>query len=71
MLRYLHPTLALTPDRLCLGLLDAYTWTREPGSLGQDKDPKRPLEKKESVRWVDGYRRVNELAETLTDTRLT
>lgn len=68
---YLHPTLALTPDRLCLGLLDAYTWTREPGSLGQDKDPNRPLEDKESVRWVDGYRRVNELAETLGDTRLT
>jgi hypothetical protein len=68
---YLHPTLALTPDRLCLGLLDAYTWTREPGSLGQDKDPDRPLEEKESVRWIDGYRRVNELAETLGDTRLT
>lgn len=68
---YLHPTLALTPDRLCLGLLEAYTWTREPGSLGQDKDPNRPLEEKESVRWVDGYRRVNELAETLGDTRLT
>jgi hypothetical protein len=68
---YLHPTLALTPDRLCLGLLDADTWTREPGSLGQDKDPDRPLEEKESVRWVDGYRRVNELAETLGDTRLT
>ena len=68
---YLHPTLALTPDRLCLGLLDAYTWTRERGSLGQGKDPSRPLEEKESVRWVDGYRRVNELAETLTDTRLT
>ncbi len=68
---YLHPTLALTPDRLCLGLLDAHTWTREPGSLGQDKDPGRTLEEKESVRWVDGYQRVNELAERLPDTRLT
>jgi hypothetical protein len=68
---YLHPTLALTPERLCLGLLDGYTWTREPGSLGQEKDPNRSLEEKESVRWVDGYQRVNELAETLPDTRLT
>jgi hypothetical protein len=68
---YLHPTLALTPDRLCLGLLDAYLWTREPGSLGQHKEANRPLEEKESVRWVDGYGRVNELAETLTETRLT
>ena len=68
---YLHPTLALTPDRLCLGLLDAHSWAREPGSLGRDKDPNRPLEEKESVRWVDGYQRVNELAEQLPDTRLT
>ena len=68
---YLHPTLAVTPDRLCLGLLDVYSWAREPGSLGQNDDPSRPLEEKESVRWVDGYQQVNELAEQLTDTRLT
>ena len=68
---YLHPTLAVTPDRLCLGVLDVYSWARAPGSLGQDNDPARPLEEKESVRWVDGYQKVNELAEQLTDTRLT
>ncbi|MCP4737060.1 MAG: IS4 family transposase, partial [Bosea sp.] len=44
---------------------------REPGSLGQEKDPNRPLEEKESVRWVDGFARVNELAEQLAETRLT
>ena len=60
---YLHPTLAVTPDRLCLGLLDVHTLIREPGSLGQDKGPHRPLEEKESVRWVDGFGQVNELAE--------
>jgi len=68
---YLHPTLAVTPDRVPLGLLDLYSWAREPGSLGEDKDPKRPLEDKESVRWVDGFARVNELAERLSETRLT
>jgi hypothetical protein len=68
---YLHPTLAVTPERVPLGLLDLHSWAREPGSLGQDKDPKRPLEEKESVRWVDGFAHVNELAEQLTDTRLT
>jgi hypothetical protein len=68
---YLHPTLALTPERVPLGLLAAESWAREPGSLGQAKDPSRPLEEKESVRWVDGFARVNELAEQLTDTRLT
>ncbi|WPL14288.1 IS4 family transposase [Thiorhodovibrio litoralis] len=68
---YIHPTLAVTPERLALGLLDLHTFVREPGSLGQDKDSRRPLEEKESVRWVDGYARVNALAEELSDTRLT
>jgi len=68
---YLHPTLALTPERVPLGLLDLHSWTREPGSLGEEKDPNRPLEAKESVRWVDGFARVSALAEQLTDTRLT
>lgn len=68
---YLHPTLAVTPDRLPLGLLGVHTWVREPGSLGQEKDARRPLEEKESLRWVEGFARVNALAETLTDTRLT
>ena len=68
---YLHPTLAVTPERLCLGLTHVHRWVREPGSLGQDKDPNRPLEEKESVRWVDGYRQVDELSEQLPDTRLT
>jgi hypothetical protein len=68
---YLHPTRALTPERVPLGLLDLHTFTREPGSLGLEKDPGRALEEKESVRWVDGFALVNELAEQLTDTRLT
>ncbi len=68
---YLHPTLVVTPERVPLGLLDWHTWVREPGSLGQEKDPNRPLEEKESVRWVDGFARVNELAERLTETDLT
>ena len=68
---YLHPTLALTPERVPLGLLDLYSWAREPGSLGQGKNPSRTLEEKESVRWVDGFARVNELAEQLENTRLT
>jgi hypothetical protein len=68
---YLHPTLALTPERVPLGLLDLHCLVREPGSLGQAKDPNRSLEDKESVRWVDGQCRVNALAERLAETRLT
>jgi hypothetical protein len=68
---YLHPTLAVTPERVRLGLLALYSWARVPGGLGQEKDPNRRLEDKESVCWVDGFAHVNALAEQLTDTRLT
>jgi hypothetical protein len=36
---YLHPTLAVTPQRLCLGVLNIHSWARKPGSLGQEKEP--------------------------------
>jgi len=67
---YLHPTLAVTPERLPLGVLDAWSWTREPGSLGEDKDPHRPIEEKESLRWLEGYQRVCELQAQSPDTQL-
>ncbi len=66
---YLHPTLVVTPERVPLGVLDAHRFTREPGSLGQPKDRRRPLEDKESARWVDGFARVNALAERFPETR--
>jgi hypothetical protein len=68
---YLHPTLVVTPERVPLGVLEMDSWTREPGSRGQPSDPTRPFGEKESVRWVEGFARVNELAEQLADTRLT
>ncbi len=52
-----------------LGLLDAHRFTRAPGSLGQPKDRRRPLEDKESARWVDGFARINALAERFPETR--
>ena len=60
---YLHPTLAVTPERLPLGILDSWSWTR-------------PLEgaDRESVRWIEGYQRLCEaqqhLWEQAFDTRL-
>jgi hypothetical protein len=60
---YLHPTLAVTPERLPLGLLDCWTWTRP----FTDAD-------KESVRWIEGYQRLCEdqqhIWEQAFDTRL-
>lgn len=67
---YLHPTIALTPERHCLGVIDCWTWAREPGSLGEDKDEQRPIEEKESIRWLQGYRGVCELQRRTPDTQL-
>jgi hypothetical protein len=66
---YVHPTLAVTPEGLPLGGLDAWLWAREAHSHGQDKRH-WPIEAKESVRWLEGYERVAELAAEMPDTRL-
>jgi Transposase DNA-binding/Transposase Tn5 dimerisation domain len=58
---YLHPTLALTPEGVMLGTLDVWMWKREP---------KGEACFKESVRWVEGYERVAEIAAEMPATRL-
>jgi hypothetical protein len=66
---YVHPTLAVTPDGVPLGVLDAWLWTRDRETFGEDKRH-WPIEAKESMRWLEGFERCAELAETLPDTRL-
>ena len=67
---YLHPTLAVTPDLLCLGVLDAWEFTREPGSLGKGKPSwYAHIEEKESLRWLEGYRRMCERQQSIPNTR--
>lgn len=58
---YLHPTLAVTPAGVALGVLDAWIWARKP---------KDQPDIKESTRWVEGYEIVADLAETVPGTRL-
>lgn len=70
---YIHPTLAITPDRLCLGVVDQWTWVRDAedhGGKDRQHRLKRSLEEKESLRWVEGYRRVCDWQSTLSQTRL-
>lgn len=62
---YLHPTYAVTPQREPLGVLDAWMWAREArDETGERGGPK------ESSRWIEGYERVAELADTLPASRL-
>ncbi len=54
---YVHPTYVVTPQRLPLGIVDAWMWAR-------------PLDVSESRRWVEGYERQAELAGKLPGTRV-
>lgn len=70
---YIHPTLAITPDQLCLGVVGQWSWARDPQTHGgKDRQHrlKRAIEEKESFRWIQGYRRVCEWQRTLPETRL-
>jgi Transposase DNA-binding/Transposase Tn5 dimerisation domain len=70
---YIHPTLAITPERLCLGVLDQWTWARDAedhGGKNRRHRLRRPLEEKESFRWLEGYRRICDLQSVLPQTRL-
>ena len=52
---YLHVSLAITPERLSLGLLDSWSWTRP----FEDADS-------ESIRWIEGYQRACEYQQQLS-----
>jgi len=67
---YLHPMLAITRDRLCLGVLDNLSWVRKKGSLGKKKKAKRPIGEKESSRWLRGYLACCDDQEDLAETQL-
>jgi len=62
-----HPLYAITEDRLPLGLVSMNWWTRE--SLGQSvAHEDRPIEEKETFRWLEHYRKGNRLAKTMPRT---
>ena len=66
-----HVTLAVTPERLCLGVLEAELWARDFEDPNKnDKRKQKPIGEKESYRWLEGYRRVCDLSEQLPGTQL-
>jgi len=67
----LHDTLALTPQGVPLGLIDIAVWARDAREAGKAKQRKqRPIEDKESQRWLESYRRTAEVQRLCPDTRL-
>ncbi len=73
---YHHVQLALTPDRVPLGVVGTKNFDRTPESLEEDKNEKRkrrtrtPIEEKESFRWLEGYRNACQLAAECPDTQV-
>lgn len=62
-----HPLYAITEDRLPLGLVSMCWWTRE--SLGQSiRHEDRPIDEKETFRWLEHYRKGNSLAQSMPGT---
>lgn len=71
---YQHVELAVTPDRLPLGVVAAESFDRDPDEPGARQSGERrtgePIEDKESFRWLKGYRHACELAAQCPATRV-
>jgi hypothetical protein len=66
---YMHSVLAVTPDRLALGVLSSEFFDRDEESLGRtDERRTLPIEEKESFRWLKGYRTATATAQDCPET---
>jgi Transposase DNA-binding/Transposase Tn5 dimerisation domain len=50
----LHATVAFTPQRVNLGVVGAKLWQRPEQPVGRERK-RKPIEEKESYRWLEGY----------------
>lgn len=66
----LHSTLAITPGKVPLGLLQQQVWARDPETYGVEKDKNRPIEEKESFKWLESLEAVNDIAKEVPETNL-
>ena len=68
---YLHVQLAVTSEGLPLGVVGSHTFDRDAETLGEKKDRNKvPIEEKESIRWLNGYRRSCQIAAQLPQTQI-
>src|SRR5208283_4176829 len=71
---YVHPLLAMTPERVPLGVVASKIWSRDPEEFAKSQEEKRrarkakPIEEKESGRWLAGYQSACELAAEVSAT---
>jgi Transposase DNA-binding/Transposase Tn5 dimerisation domain len=72
---WLHATIAVTPERLTLGVVDANFWSREPevaedDSAYRNARDKAPIEEKESYRWLQSYLRACQIAREVPEVQI-
>jgi Transposase Tn5 dimerisation domain/Transposase DNA-binding len=71
---YDHALLVLTPERIPLGVVHAEIYARDPVQFAKTAAAKRlerkakPIEDKESLRWLEGYRAACRVAERAPET---
>jgi Transposase Tn5 dimerisation domain/Transposase DNA-binding len=71
---FLHPMLAVSPKRECLGIVDYEQWARKRLKNQTPKERKRinlrtPLKEKESYRWLRGYKKAARLSRAIPMTK--
>lgn len=68
---FVHPLAAFTPDGTPLGTVSMQIWTREESAPAKDPSRRsRPIEQKESFRWVQGLRAARQVAQELPQTQV-
>jgi hypothetical protein len=66
-----HVALAVTPQRLALGVVHNFTWARDPEDFHKRGAARyKPIEAKESYRWLEGYRRASAVAAQCPQTQV-
>jgi len=68
---WLHLTIAVTPQRLNLGVIDADFWERKSKEeIHRTDRDYLPIEEKESYRWLRSYRKSSEIAKSTPKTQI-
>jgi hypothetical protein len=69
---YLHPSIAFTPEGVCLGTLHAKIWARDIETFGTSRATinSRSIEDKESYRWIEGWDVITKTARACPETRV-
>lgn len=70
-----HCAIAVTPDKVCLGIVSRKQWHREElqkltRAERNKKDYSTSIENKGSYRWLENYKKANEVAAALPNTML-